>query len=89
MGNHPKEFWTLTPLEFMWLTKAYNQDKKEQSEMVITQAWTTAKLVWAKKLPELDTLLGSKKKVMTDEQMMKQAIALTKLFGGEVITDGN
>lgn len=66
-----------------------NKRKIEQQEM-LAQAFYISRWVWAKKLKLEDILKRTEpKKPMTDEAMMKMCLALNKLYGGEVVRDGN
>lgn len=57
---------------------------------MLAQAFYTARWVWAKRLSLKEILESTEpKKAMTDEAMMKMCLALNKLYGGEVIRDGN
>lgn len=86
MGFSISDFWNTTPYEFSIILDGYSERKKQEYDLVITQAYLTSRWVWAKKLPSLDNMLSKKEqKHMTDEQMMKMAMALNNLFGGEVI----
>lgn len=90
MGFSISDFWDTTIYEFSVIQDGYVERKQQDYELSITQAYLTAKLIWAKKLPDLKKLLGKKepKKSMTDDQMMQMAMALNKLYGGEVIEHG-
>lgn len=90
MGFSISDFWDTTIYEFSVIQEGYVERKQQDYELSITQAYLTAKLIWAKKLPDLKKLLGKKepKKSMTDDQMMQMAMALNKLYGGEVIEHG-
>ena len=91
MGFSISDFWNTTPYEFSIIVEGYVERKQQDYDLAITQAYMAAKLVWTKKLPDLKKLLGKKesKKAMTDDQMMKMCMALNKLYGGEVIENGN
>ena len=91
MGFSISEFWDTTIYEFSVIQEGYAERKQQDYDLAITQAYLTAKLVWSKKLPDLKKLIGKKepKKVMTDDQMKQMAMALNKLYGGEVIENGN
>jgi hypothetical protein len=89
----------MTPNQLRLSYKAYSQRKELEAEeynlkfknevtMAKMQAWLTANLVWAKKMPKLDDLLREKQQEMTDEQMLEKVKVLNDLFGGEVITSG-
>lgn len=90
MGFSISDFWDTTPYEFSIITDGYSERLKQDYELSITNAYLVSRWVWAKKLPDLKKILSQKeKKVMTDDQMKQMAIALNKLFGGEVIESGN
>lgn len=95
------EFWEITPKELDFAFKSYRKRKqleaeeynikfKNQQDLAITQAWLTANWARAKRMPNLDKVLGSKKatKVMSNDEMLKQVQLLNNLFGGEVDTVG-
>ena len=90
MGFAISDFWDCTIREFCIITEGYSDRKQQESDMIITHAYMVSRWVWAKKL-NLENILKQSKpqKEMTDDQMMKMCMALNKLFGGEVITDGN
>lgn len=90
MGFSISDFWDTTIYEFSVIQEGYAERKQQDYELSITQAYLTAKFIWTKKLPDLKKILGKKepKKSMTDDQMMQMAIALNKLYGGEVIENG-
>ena len=81
MGFSISDFWDTTPYEFSIILNGYAERKQQDYDLVITQAYLTSRWVWAKKLPGLEKILNKKetKENMTDEQMMKMAIALNKL----------
>lgn len=85
------EFWDLSIHEFNYAIEGFQKRNQRQEELAVTQAYLTAKFVWTKKLPDLQKILGKKetKKIMTDDQMKQIAMTLNKLYGGEVIRDGN
>lgn len=85
------EFWNLSIHEFNYAIEGFQKRNQRQEELAVTQAYLTAKFVWTKKLPDLQKIIGKKepKKSMTDDQMKQMAIALNKLYGGEVIENGN
>lgn len=91
MGFSISDFWDTTIYEFSVIQDGYLERKQQDYDLAITQAYLTAKLVWAKKLPDLKKLIGKKdhKEDMTDDQMMKMCMVLNKLYGGEVIENGN
>lgn len=82
------DFWDMTPYELSLYADGYAKRKKAHDEEVVTQAWLIATLSRAKTIPKLETLLKPKQKIMSEQQLMNQAIALTKLFGGKVIIAG-
>lgn len=91
MGFSINDFWATTPYEFFVIIEGFIERKQQEYIMAITQSYVMAKLVKAKKMPELNKLIARKeeKKVMTDDQMKQMAMALNKLYGGEVIEHGN
>lgn len=91
MGFSISDFWESTPYEFSIIVEGYADRKQQDYDLAITQAYLTSRWVWEKKLPDLKKLIGKKepKKVMTDDQMKQMAMALNKLYGGEVIENGN
>lgn len=91
MGFSIADFWDTTPYEFSIIVEGYVERKQQECDLAITQAYLTSRWVWAKKLPELKKILGKKepKEDMTDEQMMNMCMALNKLYGGEVIKNGD
>ena len=91
MGFSISDFWDITPYEFSIIVEGYAERKHQDYDLAIMQAYLTSRWVWAKKLPELKKLIGKKelKEDMTDDQMMKMCMALNKLYGGEVIENGN
>lgn len=91
MGFSISDFWNTTPYEFSIIVDGYSDRKQNEYDLAITQAYLISRWVWAKKLPDLKNLLGKQepKKNMTDEAMMKMCMQLNKLFGGEVVKDGD
>ena len=90
IGYRILDFWEITPYEFNLVINAYAENKKEHEDEMITQAYLTAYLQRVKKMPQLKTLIKSTqpKKVMTDDEMMKQVMKFNAMLGGEII-DGN
>lgn len=85
IGYSITEFWQLTPYEFNLVVEGYAERKKQEQEMMITQAYMISRWVWAKKLNLENILKNTKpKKEMTDDQMMKMCMSLNRLFGGSV-----
>ena len=87
------EFWELTPYEFNLIVESYSNKKKENFKEKISIAYYNA--MWAiqwlgkkqdhpKPLQEILDSLYKEKKVMNDEDMLNQVMALNKLFGGTV-----
>lgn len=81
----------MTPYEFELIADSYiRKVKAEQDERValayMTACWT-AQWFSKQKPKKLSEILNKKtvKKEMTDDEMMKVAMALNKVFGGEVI----
>lgn len=91
MGFSITDFWETTPYEFFTIIDGYIERKQQEYDLAITQSYVMANLVRAKKMPNLNKLLARKetKKVMSDDQMKQIAMALNKLYGGEVIENGN
>ena len=87
MGFNISDFWNTTPYEFSIIVDGYSERKQQEYDLSITQAYLISRWVWAKKLPSLENILNKKQpeKDMTDDQMMKMAMALNRLFGGDVI----
>ena len=87
MGFNISDFWNTTPYEFSIIVDGYSEKKQQEYDLSITQAYLISRWVWAKKLPSLENILNKKQseKDMTDDQMMKMAMALNRLFGGDVI----
>jgi hypothetical protein len=69
---------------------AYKDKREEKQKESIYQAYLISRWVWQKKI-DIEKILNSKKekKIMTDDQMMKQAMILNRMFGGEVNSGTN
>lgn len=90
MGLNISDFWGMTPHRFNLVVEGYSKRKKIEQQERLAQAFYTARWVWAKRLSLKEILESTEpKEPMTDDQMMKMAMALNKLLGGEVIRDGD
>lgn len=87
------EFWEMTPYEFNLVAESYferqrNEFKEKISLEYLNSLWTIQwlgkKSQHPKPLDEILDNLYKEKKVMTDEDMLKQVKALNAMFGGEV-----
>lgn len=81
----------MTPYELNIYAKSYSKRKLEEAKEKITLAYLNSRwtIQWLgkkkpKQLKEILDSIGKEKKVMTDEQMLKQVKLLNMLFGGEV-----
>lgn len=80
----------MTPSELNLSAKVYAENKKQEEQNMIIQAYLISRWVWAKNVPiekilnELESEVKKEKKEMTDEQMLTQVKMLNSLFGGEV-----
>lgn len=81
------EFWEITPFELNVAAKSYAKRKGTENKDMIYQAYLISRWVWAKKI-DIEKVLGDKKekRIMTDEDMLKQVEMLNKVFGGAVNT---
>ena len=63
-----------------------NNRNKEKKKDLIYLAWHVEALHRCKKLPKFEELIKEKedKKVMTEEQMLRQVKFLNAMFGGEI-----
>lgn len=79
------EFWEITPFELNMAAKGYSKRKEIEQKESIYQAYLISRWVWQKKI-DIEKILDAKKekKVMTDDEMMKQAMILNRIFGGEI-----
>ena len=87
-------FWELTTYEFGLILKQHDRKAKEDQEEKITLAYMTA--LWtaqwqsksrAHKHKPLEEILGIEKtphkRVMTDEEMLKEVKKIHKVLGGD------
>lgn len=70
----------------------YKLKLKNEQQMLTVQAYQISRWVWAKKL-DINKILKDMepmkpKKAMTNDEMLKQAMMLNRLFGGEEVKDG-
>lgn len=95
IGIPVSEFWEMTPYELNVYTKAYFENKKNELKEKLsleyynamwTIQWLGKKSQHPKPLKEILDTIDKPKKIMTDEEMLNQAMVLNKLFGGEVKT---
>lgn len=95
IGIPVSEFWGMTPYELNVYAKAYFENKKiefkekltlEYYNAMWTIQWLGKKSQHPKPLKEILDTIDKPKKIMTDEEMLNQAMVLNKLFGGEVKT---
>lgn len=89
MGFSIFDFWNTTPYEFSIILEGYSERRQQEYDSIITQAYLVSRWVWAKKLPSLEDMLNKKQsnKEMSDDQMMKMAMALNKMFGGDIVSE--
>lgn len=88
MGLKPDEFWNLTAAEFFIMVKGCQKRRKERRNDIITNAWVTANLSLAKKMPKLDSLLikdeeDRKIKIQTPESMLATCKIINSSLGGK------
>ncbi|WP_333638517.1 hypothetical protein [Tissierella praeacuta] len=86
----------MTPKEFYIYVDGFNKRKEleiedykfkfeEEQKALIYQAYLISRWVWTKKVDINKALdFNREKKVMTDEEMLKQVEILNMVFGGEV-----
>lgn len=80
------DFWDITPFELNIAAKSYQKRHELESKELIYQAYLISRWVWQKRI-DIKKILDDKKpkKVMTDEEMLAQVIALNAVFGGDVV----
>ena len=81
------EFNLMTPKDFNLYVDGFNRRKELDDKNLIMQAYLISRWVWTKNI-DIKKVLDFKqeKKVMTDEEMLNQVMALNAIFGGEVKT---
>lgn len=88
------EFWEMTPYELNLKAEAYFQKQKnkykeklslEYYNAMWTIQWLGKKSQQPKPLKKILDDLYKEKKIMTDEDMLKQVEILNSIFGGEEI----
>jgi hypothetical protein len=88
MGISISEFNEMTPYELTLCAEVYGERAEAEKEEKVTLVWLHEHYHRMKKLTPLkdviDNLFGRKKKVMTDEEMMKTVELLNKKLGGTV-----
>jgi hypothetical protein len=103
IGITINEFYEITPKELNIALSGYRKQKeyeaeeykiklKNEQQMLTVQAYQISRWVWAKKL-DINKILKDMepmkpKKAMTNDEMLKQAKLLNRLFGGEEVKDG-
>ena len=77
----------MTPAELNTVIDAYMEEQMDKTRLAIVQAFYTAALGRAKKMPKLDELLKKieqrKKRKMTAEEMFAVVRQLHAAFGGD------
>lgn len=61
VGVSESDFWTMTPRQYYRRMKGEGRRLKREGEARVEQAWLTAMLSRAKKVPRLEKLLASDK----------------------------
>ena len=81
IGILPTEFWSITPFELNTYVHGYGKIKEQEQKQNIYQAYLISRFVWQKKI-NIEKILQIKKekKIMTDEQMLKQVQILSNIF---------
>ena len=89
------DFWEMTPRELNIVVRHHRENQKQEYKEKIEIAYYNAMwtIQWLGKKQHhprpikeiLDELYQEEKKVMTDDEMLKQVRVLNKLFGGEEI----
>lgn len=79
------EFWNMTPYELGLTAKGYSQRKEMDQKESIYHAYLISRWVWQKRI-DIEKILKheEKKKEMTDDEMLQQAMKLNAMFGGVV-----
>lgn len=75
----------MTPFELNMTAKGYQKRKEIEQKDNIYQAYLISRWVWQKKI-DIEKILNTetKKKEMTDEEILEKVKALNAIFGGEV-----
>lgn len=79
------EFWQLTPYEYDVIVKAYIKREESNFEQRVFQAWQTANLTRAEKLPNFNELMNkaNKPEPQSAEQMLATVKMLHAALGGD------
>lgn len=89
IGISITDFWEITPFELSIAAKGYNKrletEIEIQTKIAAYQAYLTSRWVWQKRV-DINKFLQteSKKKIMTDDEMLRKVKALNAIFGGEI-----
>lgn len=95
VGINITEFWEITPFELSIVAKTYGEKEKQKHKQGVELAyynamwtiqWLGKKQYHPKPLQETLDNLYKEKKIMSDDDLLKQVVALNRLFGGEEIT---
>lgn len=87
------EFWDMTPYELNLKARAYfdRQEREYKDKITLeyynamwTIQWLGKKSQQPKPLEKILDGLFKQKKIMTDDEMLKQVMILNNIFGGEV-----
>ena len=83
----------MTPYELALTVEVWAEQKEAENITKITMTWLGEYYHRIKKLPPLkkavDELMGAKKKVMSDEEMLEKVKSLNVMFGGIEIKEQN
>lgn len=88
------EFWEMTPYELNLKAKDYQEKQKNDFKEKLSLEYYNAMWViqWLGKKSQqpkpLDKILDSlykEKKIMTEDEMLKQVIVLNSVLGGEIV----
>lgn len=85
IGISISEFNKMTPKEFFIYEKGHLSKQELEQKQLIHQAYLISRWVWQKKI-DIEKILEVKKekKIMNDDEMLKQVQILNMIFGGEV-----
>jgi hypothetical protein len=80
------EFWEITPFELNVAARGYAKRRELEQKQSVYQAYLISRWVWQKKV-DIKKYLGENKpkKIMTEEEMLAQVMALNAAFGGAVV----